>query len=138
MAPLISPGTKLLILRTWYASHPVRRDDVVAYFYGGDSVPLLKRVRAVAGDRFDVRRAGGCFEMLINGEALRNSAGRRYCIPEISSARILLYARSYPVLPEKSFLILGEDPGGSLDGSSFGLAGERDLRGRAVLPPAGS
>lgn len=135
MAPLISPGTKLLILQTYYASQPVRRGDVVAYSYAGDVSPLLKRVRALAGDRLGLREKGGCYEILVNGRALRNSAGKIYCIAKGSSARISLYARDYPVLPVKSCLLLGEAPEGSLDGSFFGLASERDLGGRAVLAP---
>lgn len=135
MAPLLLPGAKLLILHAYYASHPVRCGDVVAYAYAGNHAPLLKRVRAIAGDRFGLREKRGCYEILVNGEALRNSAGKRYCIPKGASARISLYARDYPVLPPKSCLIMGENPGGSLDASFFGLADERDLEGKAVLPP---
>ena len=135
MAPLIAPGTALLILRTYYASHPVGRGDVVSYRFAGNADPLVKRVQGVAGDRFGVRRRQDCYELLINGETLRNSAGKKYCIALASSARILLYARDYPVLPAKSCLILGEVPEGSLDAREFGLAGEQDLEGRAVLAP---
>lgn len=133
MAPLIFPGTKLLILQTYYAFHPVRRGDVVAYSYAGGAAPLLKRVRALAGDRLGLREKGGCREILVNGRVLRNSAGEIYCIAKGSSARIALYARDYPVLPEKSCLLLGETREGSLDGSVFGLTSERDLEGKAVL-----
>lgn len=132
MLPLAAPGERLRLLRGYYADHPVERGDVVAYNYAGNGSPLMKTAYAVAGDRWSLREGRGWYNILVNGRVLKNSAGREYRIPAAAIKRLKLYSDSYPVIPGDACLLLGEQPGGSLDSTVFGLAGRRDLAGRLV------
>ncbi len=46
---------------------------------------------------------------------------------------IKLYADSYPIIPENTFLILGDKIQGTLDSSKFGLIHLNDIYGKLIL-----
>lgn len=132
MLPLVRPGENFRLLQGWYRDHAVERGDIVAYHYAGNRNPLMKVVYGVAGDRWGLREGSGWYHILVNGRIIKNSAGREYRIPSGVIKRLELYSRSYPVIPADACLILGQEPGGSLDSTVFGLASRQDLAGRLV------
>lgn len=131
MVPLIEPGTVIQVLSGYYACHPVERDDVVLYHYAGDKSPLIKMVKGVSGDRWSLEEKGDYFLIFVDGQVLRNNAGEEYKIP--AANKILpLYAKDYPIIPQNAYLILGDNPEGSLDSSQFGLISREDLLGKVI------
>jgi signal peptidase I len=131
MLPLVKPGETVTALFGYHACHPVERDDVVLYHYAGDKNPLIKSVKAGPGDRWSLEERDGYFLIFVNGKVLENSAGEEYEIPDTN--RILpLYVKDYPVIPQNAYLILGDNPEGSLDSSRFGLIGGEDLLGKVI------
>ncbi|AGH94857.1 signal peptidase I [Pseudobdellovibrio exovorus] len=69
-------------------------------------------------------------KILINGKPLQNSAKQAY---EIDSKMLKLYADSYPVIPENSYLVLGDNSSGSFDASHFGFIDRKQIVGRVIL-----
>ena len=131
MMPLMAPGAELWLLKDYYMSNKVERYDVIAYHYAGRRSPLVKMVRGVPGDRWEVEEKAGVLEIIVNGRRLINSAGSKYQVPK--TGRLPLYAKTCPVIPEDVFLILGDEPGGGLDSTQFGLVHRRDFAGRLVF-----
>lgn len=136
--PLIREGQRITLLRGYYLCHPVRRGDVVAYGYAGNPDPLLKIVRAAPGDRFSLRRVqagqGPGWHVIVNGTIAKNSQGLPYLIDARGHRMLSLYARSYGgAVPEGACLILGNQPGGSLDSTRFGLVSVAELLGKVAL-----
>lgn len=43
-----------------------------------------------------------------------------------------LYARSYPVIPQDAYMILGNQIEGTLDSSRFGLVAKQDIVGKVL------
>ena len=132
MSPLVKPGEVITALYGYYACHPIERGDIVLYHYAGDKNPLIKIVKAVPGDRWSLGDKNGDFLILVNGKVLKNSEGNEYQIPDTNKI-LPLYAEDYPVIPQNAYLILGDDPTGSLDSSRFGLISGEAILGKVVL-----
>ena len=135
LEPLVKSGETIKIIFGFYACNPVVRDDIVAYQYAGNSNPIVKIARGVPGDKWSLEKSGDYFLIQVNGDIIKNSAGREYKIPA-TNKMLPLYAGDYPVIPENSYLILGDGVNGSLDSSSFGFADGNNILGKVVLPSA--
>ena len=123
LAGVIRPGSCVVVLEGYYGCNPVKKGDIAAYRYGGDTNLIIKVVKGVPGDAFALNGSN----ILINGKTATNSDGKPYVF---SNVRMLsLYAKDYPVIPKNTYLILGNMAGGSLDSSRFGLVDKSDIIG---------
>ena len=131
MAPLVKPGEYVEVQPGYYAHNEVRRGDLVAYRYSGDYIPLLKQVRALPGDTWDlVPRPGGLSGIAVNGRELTNSIGQPYAVSSKKARKLELYIHDYPRIPPDTYLILGEEPEGTVDSTEFGLVSKSDILGK--------
>lgn len=131
MEPLFKNGANVRILRGYYACRPVRREDVVVYSFAADRSPIIKTVKAVAGDRFALKRSsdGAGWNVLINGSPALNSQKMPYTLRHhkmLASVEELHHG----IIPERTCLLLGEMLGGSSDSSRFGLVETRAIAGK--------
>ncbi len=135
LSGLIEAGEKLKLLVGYYKCNPVSRNDVVIYNYPG-SDPLIKVVKGISGDKFQLEKAAnGCWQILINHEILNNNNNQAYCLNENGYRMLALYEKDYQgAIPENAYLILGNQVGGTLDSSRFGLVGKDDILGKIVKP----
>ncbi|MEA1924505.1 MAG: signal peptidase I [Candidatus Altiarchaeota archaeon] len=135
LAPLIKPGQTIKLLYRYYDSHPVDREDIIAYDYAGNSAPIIKIVKAIPGDKWHLEKDDqrDSYQVIVNDKPLRNSVDRIYQIPESNIQMLKLYAKSYPTLPEDTYLLLGNQPGGSLDATRFGLIDRTDILGKVEI-----
>lgn len=133
LAGFLEPGSRVRVAFGYYACNPVTRGDVVLYRDSGDVNPLIKIVKAVAGDHFALALAEGGGKLVVNGEVLKTTTGGVYRFSEASSRLLSLYERDYQgVVPEGAALILGNVPGGSRDSSQFGLISVDALIGKVI------
>lgn len=133
LTPLINPGQTVKLIYGYYDNQSVKREDIVAYNYAGNkAAPIIKIVKAVPGDkwRLEKNNQSDDYQIIVNGQPLKNSEGEFYQIPEAKIRMLELYARDYPILPENTYLILGNQIAGTLDATRFGLIGKSDIIGR--------
>ena len=129
----IDAGKTIKILYGFYDCNPVQRGDVVVYNYAGDVNPMIKIVKGVSGDKFHLSQTNGGWNILINGEVIKNSSGQEYLLSDRSSRMLALYENDYKgVIPAGAYLILGNLASGSLDSSRFGLVSKSDILGKVV------
>ncbi len=126
MEPLIKQGENITNYPDYYICNDVERNDIVLYRFAGNKNLILKRVKAIPGDKFELKGE----LILINNKPLKNSEGKLY---NISQKMLQNYANSYPVIPKDTYLLLGEKAYGSLDSSHFGLVSKKDLRGKVEM-----
>ncbi|KZD12459.1 hypothetical protein AUP43_04725 [Oceanibaculum pacificum] len=104
------------------------KGNILLFVSGAQSIPLAKVVAAEPGDRWSVGADGG---IIVNDEPLRNSAGAPYRLTADRSALLRLYQTEYAgVIPEGTYLLMGERPDGSLDSSQLGLVHRKDVIGK--------
>lgn len=125
MSPLFKHDQEILVQNGYYACHSVRRGDVITFTHKGHKNLLIKRVIAIPGDRYRYEAK----HIYINDKIATNSDGLNF---EIESKMLALYAKSYPVIPTENYLVLGDQPGGSLDASKFGLIEKNQIVGRVM------
>jgi signal peptidase I len=129
MVPLIRPGDRLETLPPDCLPHNVGRGDVVVFASGADPRPLVKRIVAQAGDR--ITTTGSVLS--VNGEPALTSQGHPYDLDPARLTMIALYERDYGgIVPADTFLVMGEQPGGTADSSLFGLVNRADVQGVVV------
>ena len=133
LTPLLNSGDSVKIYYGFYDTHEIQREDIVVVRFPSHRDPLIKIVCAVPKDRFALKDLGnGGALMLINGAELENSSGRLYKFSGKRKQMLSLYERDYKgVIPENSYLLLGNLVGGSLDSSRLGLVGRASIIGKA-------
>jgi signal peptidase I len=133
LSPLINSGQTIKLLYGYYQCHPVEREDIVAYGYAGNDAPIIKIIKGLEGDKFQLKKsATGCgWNILINAEVVKNSQNVPYCLSEAGYRMLSLYEKDYKgVIPQNAYLILGNSTGGTLDSSRFGLVDKSDFLGK--------
>lgn len=130
MFPSLSPGEEVLVSLGYYNCSQIKRGDLVLFNYSEKEIPLVKKVRAVPGDRWEISSVGSGNNIFVNGKVLKNSAGIAYELADSRLKMVELYIRDYPILPGNAYLLLGDSPAGSVDSTVFGLADKKDILGR--------
>jgi len=135
LAPLIKEGQEIKAFFGYYKCNEVKRGDVVLYSYAGNEVPLIKIVKGIPGDSFKLKEVEEVeqdkWQILINGEVLKNSEGIPYVVSGKRYEMLSIYERSYKSkIPEDAYLLLGDLPSGTTDSTRFGLIGKQDIPGK--------
>ncbi|MDP3052653.1 MAG: signal peptidase I [bacterium] len=134
LSGLIEDGASVKILFDFYNCNEVMAGDIIIYNYSGDPEPLIKIVKAVPGDRFQLEQSPDGWNILVNGEILKNSQSRPYILDARGYKMLSLYENDYKgIIPTAAYLILGNLSNGSLDSSRFGLIDKSDILGKAVF-----
>ena len=133
--PLFHDGDQVEALVGYYTCHPVERGDTVIISWAGHDTPIIKLVRGVPGDTFRMKEdtERHVWSVIVNDEVLTNSEGRPYEIPDEHAKLLRLYAEDPSgIIPSGAYLVLGNMPAGSLDGTRFGLVGKDEFIAQAV------
>jgi signal peptidase I len=134
LSPLIKSGDEVKILIGYYDCHKIEREDIVAYDYKGDDVPIIKIVKGSPGDQISLTSTGSGWNILINGQAVKNSEGKEYLIDGQGYNMLSLYIKDYQgKIPENAYLILGNIASGTVDSTVFGLVDKSDILGKVEL-----
>lgn len=136
LAPLLRHGQTVRVAMGYYLRHPVQDNDIVLVRYAGNPKPLIKVVRGLPGSDISLEDAGaGRWRLRVAGRTLRNSEGKDYLLDERARRMLALYIRDYRgVIPPDAYLVLGDNPFGSLDSTRFGLLARSQLVAKALLP----
>ncbi len=134
LSPLVETGETEKILFDYYNCNEIKRNDIIAYDYSGCSNPIIKIVKGLPKDKFHLEKNSRGWNILINGEIVKNSQDKPYILSEKKSKMLALYERDYKgVIPENAFLILGNLVSGSLDSTRFGLIDKSNILGKVAL-----
>ncbi|MGC1306919.1 MAG: signal peptidase I [Phormidesmis sp.] len=129
MEPTVQVNDRLFIEKVSYLFKPPERGDVIVFqapekaliISGSDatSEAYLKRVIGLPGETVEVREG----KVFIDGEAIREN----YIKAPPS------YTWGPNVVPEKQYLVLGDNRNGSLDGHVWGFLPEDTIIGKAAV-----
>jgi signal peptidase I len=123
LSPLIQDGESVLMSPAACVQE-IMRGDLVVFRTGAQSMPVIKQVKALPGDRFALKDR----HIFVNGHELMNSGGASYTLDARHSAILSLYEDDYGgIIPHDTYLVLGENPAGALDSSRIGLVHKDDI-----------
>ena len=137
LSGLAEDGSIVAVLYGFYECNPVQRGDMLVYVSRGSADPLIKLAKGIPGDTFGVFREDvigtRSWRLYVNDSVLANSIGQVYRLNAEGSSMISIYARNYGnIIPDNTYLILGNVAIGSLDSTAFGLIDRSDIVGKAV------
>jgi len=130
LTPVILDGSTVRVEIGRDCFEKLARGDVVLFVSGALEIPIAKKVVGLPGDRWTVSNAG---TIVVNGRRVKNSVGKIYRLNAERTRMLQIYEESYSgVIPENSYLLMGESISGSLDSSRLGLIHIQDIIGRVV------
>lgn len=136
LSGIVEQGETVKILFGYYDRHEIKREDIVVYNYAGNKNPIIKIIKAVAGDGFSLKKAEdpSGWNIYVEDKIVTNSEGLPYALNEKQHRILSLYERDYNgSIPEDCCLILGNMPSGTADSSRFGLIHKDDILGKVEL-----
>lgn len=135
LEPLVAAGSTVKLAMDKERCVFLERGDIVAYQYAGNpDTLLLKIVRGIPGDRFNLKHSeNNTRHLVMNDKILKNSQGEEYILDERAYQLLSLYERSYKgVIPKGTYLLLGNNPRGSKDSTTFGLVDRSGILGKVT------
>lgn len=121
LEPMIKEGSKMKLIK----ANEYKRGDIIMYKVAGHNTPVAKIIKGVPGDVWSLDEG----KIIVNDEVLKNSAGETY---NIETEMLKLFTRKYPTIPDKQYLIFGDQPASTLDSSKFGFARIDRMLGKLV------
>ena len=126
--PFIKPGQGIEALFGYYKCHKIKRGDVVLFDYAGDKNFIIKIVKGIPGDKFELRKSDGGWNIIINDNIIKNSENKPYLILGNAYKMLSLYEKDYKgIIPEDAYLLLGNRISGSIDSTAFGLVNKSGI-----------
>jgi signal peptidase I len=124
METTLFQSDRVLVSKVDYRLHQPQRGDIVVFNPTTDtSIPFVKRIVAVAGDRVEVRDG----KLFVNGQAAPYPEAKGNTNPQSPQVR-------YPyTVPEGQFFALGDNREASSDSRSFGAQPYERIIGKVIL-----
>ena len=138
MVPTLLVDDRLIIDKVSYRLHEPRHGDIVVFnptktLKQRFDNAFIKRVIGIPGDTIEINNGN----VILNGKTLiepytatENSTSVEACV---YSGFETPYLSKTQVIPDKHYLVLGDNRQNSLDGRCWGLVAHEDLVGRAVF-----
>lgn len=127
MAGVYEAGDTITVAIGYLDCNNITSNTIVLASTAANDNPVLKRAVGIPGDSWglDGKR------IIINGEPARTTNKEEYTITNKGLQMLRLYAEDYPTL-EKEYLLLGNQPSGTLDATSFGLVARENIIGVVI------
>ena len=131
---LIEDGQIIKVFLGYYDCHQIEKGDIILFTHGGSENPLIKIVKGIPGDKFNLQKTIGGWHILINENVLKNTLGKPYLINQSGYKMLSLYIADHDeIIPEQALLIMGNLTSGTTDSSRLGLISIRDVLGRVKI-----
>lgn len=127
MSPTFKNGDIVDIMVGYQKCNELKRNDIVVYNYAGNDIPVIKQIKWLSGDKFDLKQNENSWNILINDKVLKNSQDKAYKISDSNAKMLKLYAKSYPVIPKDTYLLLWEKIWWTMDSTKFWLVWKSDI-----------
>lgn len=137
MKGIIELGQKVKVETNYYACHPIQNGDIVMYYQNPEGEPIVKIVRAVPGDSFELTKdiKYKAWNIKINGDYLMDSVEKRkYFFGAATPPTLSLYVKARDgVLRDEEVLLFSSWAPGDQDSGIFGIYKVGDLVGRVLV-----
>jgi signal peptidase I len=131
LSSLVRNGDTVKVLFGYYDCYDIKRGDIVLYSYAGNKDPLIKIVKGISGDKFNLQKTNGGWNIIVNNQIVKNSESKPYLISGNAYEMLSLYERDYKgTIPLNAYLLLGNQSDGSIDSTRFGLVDKPDILGK--------
>jgi signal peptidase I len=120
MSPALVSGDKVAV--STEIDPPIKRGELIAIKFKSRSVPIIKRVFAISGDKVEIKNSG----IYINGDKVRDIQQSKW---KSTASQLRHYGWT---IPPNNFFILGDNPENSLDSRRLGIISNDQIQGRVI------
>lgn len=136
MKGLIEQGEKYELILNYYKCNKPQIGDAVAYLPPGQKIPIVKIIRALEGDQYDLKYnpKQKSWNISVNKKMLMFNQ-EPYFFGAPSKPTLSLYLKDRPKgLLKDEMIIFSNYPPGSRDSGIFGIYSTNSLIGKVVIP----
>ncbi len=130
MAGILSHGDVASLHSRYYSCHEPARGDLAMIEYRGNPAPIVKQVRGLPGDHLTFAKDSYATYLILNRQPLTTTRNEFFYVDESAKKLLSLYLDSNANIKGGTYLLLGNQPVGSIDSRDFGLLGKRQFLGR--------
>ncbi len=133
---VLAQGERFDVDLNWYSCHGPQQGDTVLFQVAKQMPPKTKIVRAIAGDRFDVRQnqAKDHWNIFVNDRMVLDFQGQPYSFGGASSPTLALFKDARKGrMREGEVMLLSTRSFGNNDSGTMGVFSMRDVLGRVIL-----
>jgi len=138
MAGVIEPGTKITLYRDFHGCSPLKKGDLVYFRYHSERDPVIRIVRGMPGDRFEVvkdpKETG--WKIRVNDEFLKDGKGEDliYGAPQFTPPLGLAAISHKNIIGENEVILMTNSSSGKFDSTLMGLISVHDIIGKVAIP----
>jgi len=78
--PLIKPEQTIRALFDHYDCNRIKRGNIVLFDYAGNKNFVIKIIKGISGDKFELRKTEGGWNIIVNNQIVKNSENKLYFI----------------------------------------------------------
>lgn len=138
MEGVIQPGTKVTLFKNFHECSPLKKGDLVYFRYHSEQDPVIRIVRGIPGDRFEVIKDGKetGWKIRVNDEFLKNGKGEDlvYGAPQFTPPLGLAANSHKNTIGENEVILMTNSSSGKFDSTLMGLISIQDIIGKIVIP----
>lgn len=130
LSPMINDGDNVQTLHGYYNCNDIKRSDLITFNDSSNRVDIIKIVKGIPGDNISSIKVDGGWNLILNGEVLKNSQNISYLFSEQRKNNIFNNKPNITI-PSRMYIVLGDVINGTYDSSQFGLIPFENITGRA-------
>lgn len=137
MSGILEAGATVILSKNHYAYNPLKRGDLVYFRYHNEQAPVVRVVRGIAGDHFEVIKdsKGNGWNIRVNGEFLKVGKGEDlvYGSPAFLPPLGLAAKSHNNTIAADEVILLTNSSSGKFDSTLMGLLSLKDIIGKITI-----
>lgn len=134
MENLIKPGQVVDVEMGFYGCNEPQNNDIVLLQTSGRPDPIIRIVKVVPNDKFEVEKNKDKYNLFINGDEMQNLDGSPYQFHEAKSLMLKLYEKNLQSkMIANTYFVFSNDIAGGYDSTRFGPIEKSKILGRIVM-----
>jgi len=134
LEPILQADQSIEILFDYYDIYEIERGDLVAFKHPSRKGLIIKIAKGLPRDSFKLQKTeSGRLTLFINDKICKNSENKPYDFNPGKSKMLIYYHKQCKgIIPNGTYLLLGNAADGSFDSSELGLIHKSNIKGKVI------
>lgn len=135
---ILECGTTVSLIKNFHECSPLKKGDLVYFRYHSDQNPVVRIVKGIPGDRFEVIKDPNSkgWKIKVNGDFLKVGKNEDlvYGAPDFIPPLGLAANSRQNIVGENEVILLTNSHSGKFDSTLMGLISINDIVGKIIIP----
>lgn len=132
---IANEGSKMKVLYAYYKCNPISRGDLVYYQFSDAAAPVVRIIRGVPGDSYDLEKIEGSetdWRVFINNKEVESKNGPFFVRAKVSPPLKTYSQAKKGILQKNEYILLSFNPPSTSDSSNLGLVKQSEILGKVI------